>query len=111
MGPSLFMYKVLSILCDYSFISNSFSVYVLYLLQANTFQGILVTDLTTSSYAVFMYKCGDMAFSDPGQIGYVYYEDNVTHGASYREFPHLVSCLNEPTSSWVNIVYEIAQSG
>ena len=38
-------------------------------------------------------------------------EANVTHGASYREFPHFLSCLNSATSQWVNVVYEIARSG
>ena len=81
--------------------------------QTNTFQGILVTDLTTSSYAVFTYHCGDMSFSDPGLIGFTHIKDgvNITHGATYREHPYFVSCLNEQNSDWVNVVYEIAKSG
>ena len=81
--------------------------------QTNTFQGMLVTDLTTSSYAVFTYHCGDMSFSDPGLIGFTHIKDgvNITHGATYREHPYFVSCLNEQNSDWVNVVYEIAKSG
>ena len=36
---------------------------------------------------------------------------NITHGATYREHPYFVSCLNEQNSDWVNVVYEIAKSG
>ena len=81
--------------------------------QTNTFQGMLVTDFTTSSYAVFTYHCGDMSFSDPGLIGFYDIKDgvNATHRVTYREFPHNISCLNEPNSPWVNVVYKISRSG
>ena len=72
-----------------------------------------MTDFTTSSYAIFTYRCGDMSFSDPGLIGFTNNNDglNITHGATYRGHPHFLSCLNEPNSEWVNVVYEIASSG
>ena len=80
--------------------------------QTNTFQGILVTDFTTYSYSIFTYFCGDMEISDSGQIGFGSTGSlTVTHGATYREHPHFISCLNQPDDPWVNVVYEIASSG
>ena len=54
-----------------------------------------------------------MSFSDPGRIGFVNMRDgvNIIHGASYRQHPHSVACLNRPTSLWVNLVYEVARLG
>ena len=73
---------------------------------------MLVTDFLTS-YAVFTYKCGDMSFSNPGKIGFTNTEtgSDVTHGATYREHPHFISCLNNPMGPWVNVVYKISESG
>ena len=100
--------------CRVSILQIVNEIFILFL-QSNTFQGILVTDFTTSSFAIFTYRCGDLGLSDPGQIGFGFNNTNnifdVTHGATYREHPHFVSCLNIPRSPWVNIVYEITRSG
>ena len=63
--------------------------------------------------SVFTYKCGDMSFSNPGIIGFTNTEIglSVTHGATYREYPHYLSCLNEATTPWFNVIYKIADSG
>lgn len=80
--------------------------------QTNTFQGMLITDFVTS-YAVFTYYCGHMSYSDPGVIGFAHTGLNldVRHGAFYRDNPHEISCFNNESSPWVNVVYQISFSG
>ena len=87
-------------------------VYIMLFPQTNTFQGMLITNFVTS-YAVFTYYCGHMSFSDPGVIGYAHtgIDLDVRHGASYRENPHEISCFNNESSPWVNVVYQISFSG
>ena len=89
-----------------TYLTNPFFV------QKNTFQGMLATDFARS-YAVFTYRCGDLSYSDPGNIGYIHPDDGVyvIHGATERENPHDIACVNIPHSQWVNVVYEITRSG
>ena len=70
-----------------------------------------MTDFVTS-YAVFTYKCGDLSYSQPGEIVVIdrleYLE--IYHAATYRNKPHDIACLNLP-SPWVNVVYKVTTAG
>ena len=66
-----------------------------------------------SSFAVFIYRCGDLNFPrNHATIGFVS-EDGVyaNHEAMFRKKISAVSCLNYPNSPWVNVVYDIAVPG
>ena len=54
-----------------------------------------------------------MSYSNPGVIGFYSTKTglSITHGATHREYPHFLSCFNEPSTPWVNVVYKIAESG
>ena len=74
---------------------------------------MLATDFI-SSYTVFTYNCRDMSFSPPigtSIIGF-YHNDfpslRINHGATRREKPHLIACINQPSSPWVNVVYGLS---
>ena len=64
------------------------------------------------SYAVFIYKCGHLRFSDDATIGFVTGNGlYVNHMASLNRSATTVACLNEPVTPWVNLVYKISSSG
>ena len=80
-------------------------------LQTNTFQGMLVTNYSTS-FAVFTYYCGDLGFSNGATIGFSSGDGLFTnHPAVLRDSAQSIACLNQPTSSWVNVVYELTAAG
>ena len=86
--------------CDYIFA-----------LQTNTFQGMLVTNYSTS-FAVFTYYCGDLGFSNGATIGFSSGDGLfANHPAVLRGSAQSIACLNQPTSSWVNVVYELTAAG
>ena len=71
---------------------------------------MLATDFI-SSYTVFTYSCRDNEFLPPigtSIIGF-YHNDfpsvRINHGATRRVKPHLIGCINQPSSPWVNVVY------
>ena len=77
--------------------------------QANTFQGILITN-GTASYTVFTYRCGSMGWSLNGAtIGYNaagnYFENHPNTGSFVS---HEIACLNSPGSEWFSVVYNIS---
>ena len=78
-------------------------------LQTNSFQGILITDGSTS-YAVFTYRCGYMGWSDePTLIGFrtgSYYTTNSFSGNSAND----IACANSPESVWTNVFYTLGNS-
>lgn len=77
-------------------------------IQTNTFQGIVVTNFTTS-YAVFVYKCGDLEFSASASIGFtaldVLFENHRVSGYNARQ----IACTNSGQSEWVNLVYKLTR--
>ena len=76
--------------------------------QNNTWQGLVITDGSTS-YAVFTYRCGDMNWAFGPTIGFNaagdYYVNHPNTGSRNGEE---IACLNSPTSEWYNLVYEIS---
>ena len=86
---------------------------LIYSSQTSTFQGMLVTDANSSnSYAVFTYYCGDLSHATFASIGFGT-EDGLhaVHEATFRGSAHSIACLNQPTSPWVNVVYELTNNG
>ena len=83
--------------------------------QTSTFQGILITDYSRS-FAVFTYYCGDLRYSR-GVLNYFHGASIgfaapgglfANHPAALNDSAQSISCLNEPASPWVNVVYEIS---
>ena len=80
---------------------------MLYYLQTNTFQAVLATNGSTS-FALFIYKCGDLDWSGGATVGY---------GASTEMFSNhrlsgtgnviLISCLNTPENPYSTVTYLI----
>ena len=64
------------------------------------------------SYAVFIYKCGDLGFADYVTIGFTTIDSlYANHFTSVRKETQAISCLNSPDSPWVNVVYELTLTG
>jgi hypothetical protein len=75
----------------------------------STLQGVLVTDYT-NSYSVFTYYCGDLRFSYEASIGFgTKHGLHANHEATFRG-SQLIACLNDPTTPWVNVVYELTRT-
>ena len=80
-------------------------------LQTNTFQGMLVTNYSTS-FAVFTYYCGDLGFSNGATIGFSSGDGLfANHPAVLRGSAQSIACLKQSTSLWVNAVYEVTIPG
>ena len=75
----------------------------------NTFQTVLITN-GTSSYAIFMYHCGSLGWSNPSTvIGYnAASVPSHNHPFSGRAILDLI-CMNTSTTNWSNIVYDLTQ--
>ena len=76
--------------------------------QNNTWQGLVITD-GTESYAIFIYRCGDMTWAYNPTIGFT------AAGSSFANHPNTgstnaeeIACLNTPLSQWYNLVYQIS---
>ena len=80
-----------------------------FLFQTNTFQGIVVTDLS-ESYAVYIYNCHDMQFSGSASIGFTSrtYELFANHRLSGYNARN-IGCVNSGQSDWVNLVYKLTR--
>ena len=80
----------------------------IFILQVNTFQGLIVTDFQRS-FSVFIYHCGDLTYSTSNTaIGFDTADGHfANHPATIRGNAHHISCLNNPVSPWVNVIYEI----
>ena len=88
---------------------NNISVH--FCLQTSTFQGILITDYSRS-YAVFTYYCGDLNYSFGASIGFAAPGGLfANHPAALAGSAQSIACLNMPTSPWVNVVYQITETG
>ena len=85
----------------------SFDVFMLSLLQRNTFQGLAITD-GTRSYGVFTYHCGQLEWSGLPTIGYNDYgNDFFNHDLSGSPFSQDVACSNWPFTPWSNVVVDL----
>ena len=76
--------------------------------QTNTFQGIVITDGTTS-FAVFIYKCGDLNWESGTSIGFSAAGDLfANHPFAGRPDAQLLDCINQPANDYVNVIYAIS---
>ena len=75
----------------------------------NTFQGVLITDGTTS-YAVFLYYCSSMEWSGNAVIGWQVssfrYRNHPLSGTSDAK---QVACLNTATSSYNTVLFKLSR--
>ena len=87
-------------------------MFLLPCLQVNTYQAIAITDETLQSYAVLIYHCGMLGWAGfPPIYAVVGY---TAGGAFYENHPDSgtsdiinIACLNEPSTPWVNFVYNL----
>ena len=78
------------------------------LVQTNTFQAIVITDFT-SSYSVFIYKCGDLQYSAGATIGFTSLSDLYSNHRVSGYNARNIACINSGQSSWVNIIYKLTR--
>ena len=69
----------------------------------------MLTSDDTSSYAVFIYKCGSLNWNNRrAGIGYsAETEFYKNHILSMKLNVNDIACLNEPHSEWSNVVYRV----
>ena len=83
---------------------------VIFILQTNTFQGIIITD-GMLSYAVFVYQCDLLQWSGLNNrhavIGYNMNGQFMNHPLSGIPQVSDVDCMNSPGTSWSTLVYQI----
>ena len=76
--------------------------------KQNTYQGIVITD-GLDSYAVYIYKCGEMEWGDDATIGFNaagdYYENHILSVTSQASD---IACVNSAFSEWSNVVYRLS---
>ena len=84
--------------------------YTHFFLQNNSYQAVVITDGQEKSFAVFIYKCGTLNWSERANIGFYagghYYAN---HPLSNQWLSSAISCLNNH-SVWNNVVYDLTSS-
>lgn len=82
---------------------------VTFILQTNTFQGMVITN-GYQSYAVFTYRCTLLQWSRSAAIGFKAAGDfhgNISLGANNAS---AFACQNSPVSSWNNVIFQLRKS-
>ena len=77
-----------------------------FILQTNTFQGLIVTNGPTS-YAVFTYKCGLLEWSGDAVIGFRSEQDHLSIHPLSGSSAQLIACENSSVSNWTNVIYRL----
>ena len=75
--------------------------------QRNTFQGVVITD-TIKTYAVYIYRCNDIEWSDGSVIGFnaggsFFANHPLSDSTAARD----IDCVNSPGSERNNVVYDL----
>ena len=82
-----------------------------FVLQSNTYQGVLITDGEVS-YTIFIYQCGLL---ENGAIGAVGYYINGTHfqehSLSNTALSAMVACQNVNNSVWSTVMFRLNGTG
>ena len=76
--------------------------------QTNTFQGIIITNFTTS-FAVFIYKCRDLQYSGSATIGFTSFDVLFANHRLSGYNAKNIACMNSDHSQWVNLVYKLTR--
>ena len=81
--------------------------------QNNTFEGILITDGNSTSYAVFIYRCRDINWAGDRDLNAVVgYRINRhlfdINPASFSDDVLWLGCNNTRTYPWENLIYQLA---
>ena len=79
-------------------------------MQTNTYQAVLATD-GTNSFALFIYKCGDLQWSGGATIGYggsneAFFNNRLSGTTRATE----IACLNNPDNQFTTLVFELTDS-
>ena len=70
----------------------------------------MVTD-GVNSYAIFIYRCGDLEWSGGATIGYGASSEMFSnHRLSGTFFITVIGCLNNPDNQFFTVLYEITNS-
>ena len=77
-------------------------------LQTNTFQGIVITNFTTS-FAVFIYKCNDLQYSASATIGFTSFDVLFANHRLSGYNAKNIACMNSGQNRWVNLVYKLTR--
>ena len=85
-------------------------------LQANTYQAVAITDGLMYSYAIFIYECGGIQWGGEAAMGSIFARVGISiggnvifsHSLSGNDRVDTIDCLNDPTSRWVNLLYDIS---
>ena len=85
-------------------------------MQENTYQAIAITDSVARSYAVFIYECGGVNWGANAAIGSIFARVGVSigvevlfsHPLSGNESIDTIDCVNNHTSRWMNLIYDIS---
>ena len=77
----------------------------------NSFQAVLATD-GTRSYAIYTYECGKLNWvRNSAGIGFSAGTFFAEHPLSRNSSVNKIACINENSSNWSNIIYEISKKG
>lgn len=111
---SLSLWRQFLFKCESYYIKHVFQLKhdacMFFCMQTSSFQVVLASS-TDTSYAVFTYKCGLLNWFEYGaSIGYSAGEDFYTnHNLSRQANVNDIACLNEPSSPWSNVVYNVKE--
>ena len=68
----------------------------------------MVTD-GTNSFAIFIYRCGDLEWNGGATIGYGASSEMFSnHRLSRSPFITFIGCLNTPNSQFFTVLYEVS---
>ena len=103
-----FAESMIILCCKKTCVTMIVYVYAYSFTQTNTFQGIVITNFTTS-FAVFIYKCQDMQYSGSATIGFTSFDVLFANHRLSGYNAKNVACMNSDQSQWVNLVYKLTR--
>ena len=77
-------------------------------MQANTFQGIVITN-GYQSYTIFTYHCGSLQWSGNAVIGFKATENLFQIHQLSGSDANLIACQKSPRSLWNNLIYSLCK--
>ena len=64
----------------------------------------------TNSFAVFIYKCGDLKWNGGATIGYGASSEMFSNHRLSETKPTSIACLNSPDNQFYTVIYELTDS-
>ena len=81
--------------------------YVTTIIQANSFQAILIMDSSQDAYAIFIYECGLLQWDNFATIGY---NAGPEHYDNHDPSSSDVACVNHPANNFSNVFYTLHEA-